>query len=440
MPAYLSSGSAIERALICGSSVALPHAHHETEYTARGSAIHEFLEACSKVGRDDALAQVDEEFRDACAELNIDGLHAQLTLAAEVAFAYNFVTDTARELGRGEGRKYDDVGEDELPCTLDVVGVRELPNGTLRGLYVEWKSGFTTRRPIDVVTQIMFGALCVARAYGCDLVEGQLVHVHEDFAPWVQQRVIPGWEIDAFASELREHAVRWRELREQWKAGIVPRDFSTGPWCDRCPARGFCPAQTSLLRAVLSKDLFDGPLRMQPIPDEALADAWHQLHEAQSVLSLMKGKILGVAATRRIFLGYTEDKRERWLGTVIEDGNERLDGEAVFDVVAELHGEEVATSATKVTATKKDLDAAIKLAVPRGTKAKALKAIFGKLEDIPGAITTKTSTRVKEFVLKPLTPALDGGTFALEAADRMLAEREAEPEELRAPEISPEEP
>ena len=263
MSEILTSGSAIERAMICEASVALPHAHYESPYTRRGDAIHSFLEACTKVGRDDALKQCDEEFRDVCDQLNLDGLDGALNLAAEVSYAYNFVTDTARELGRGQGRAYGDVGDDEIPCTLDVVGVRDLPSRVRRGKYVEWKSGWSTRRRIALVAQIDFGALCVARTYGCDVVEGELVHVHEDVQPWVQRKVIDGWELDAFASELRDHAMRWRELRDRFLRGVVPTTFNTGPWCERCPAREFCPAMATLVRAALrARDEYDGQLRM----------------------------------------------------------------------------------------------------------------------------------------------------------------------------------
>lgn len=408
MTAYLSSGSALERSMICGASVALPHNRFTSEHTTRGTEIHSFLEACSTIGRDAALELVPEEWREVCAELNLDGLHVHLTLAAEVAFAYNVATDTARELGRGVGRIYDDVGEDEIPCTLDVVGVRDLESGLRRGLYTDWKSGFRNRKSIDSATQIDFGSLCVARAYSCDLVEGQLVNVHEDFAPHVQRKTIEAWELDAFAAELREKHEQWRELRAQMRAGFMPKEFEIGPWCEQCPAREYCPGQTSLLRSVLSRDLFDGLLRMEPIPDAALADAWDQIHAAQSVLSLVKGKILGVAAVRKIFLGKTPDG-ERWLGPVISEGNDKLDGEHVFDTIAAMpvetwrdgvSSDDVATAATRVTATKKDIDAAIKDATPRGRKAAILRDLYAKLEAIPGAITNKLTTAPKEFVVK----------------------------------------
>lgn len=398
MPEYLSTGSAVERALICPSSVALPHAHHTSDYTVRGVAIHAFLQAVIETDRDTALEATPEEFREVCAELNLENLDAQLGLAAEVAFAYNVETDTARELGRGVGRVYDDVGEDEIPCTLDVVGVRDLPSGLRRGLYCDWKSGWFNRRAIDEVTQIDFGALCVARAYGCAVVEGQLAHVHEDFAPWVQRKVIEDWELDAFASLLRERHAEWKKLRAAYREGIIPKDFSTGPWCDQCPARAWCPAQVAMVREILAGDLFDDIRRMGNIPDSALAMIWDQIHKAQSALSWFKGKVLAVAATRPLQLGKTDDGKIRWLAKIVAEGNEKLDGERVFDVVESKYGSDAAYAATEVVSSKKRLEEALKAAVPRGKKASAMRAVLEELRRDGGA-TRKLGTSIKEIAL-----------------------------------------
>lgn len=401
MTEYLTSGSAFERLALCPTSAALPHAHHESIYTRRGTAIHEFLENVSNVGRDAAIELVDSEWRSVCLDLNLEGLHDQLQLASEVALAYNVETDTARELGRGEGRAYDDVTIDEIPATLDVVGVRELPNGRRRALVVDWKSGWTTRRKIQHVLQLDVGALLAARAYDCDVAEVQLIHVHEDFEPWVQRRVIDGWEIDAFAAHVKSVHAEAKRQRAMLREGLMPRDFNTGPWCDHCPAREFCPAQATMLRSVLSGDLFDGPNRMQPIPDDVLIQLWTDVIEAQGVLSRMKGKILGIASQRTLHLGKTVDGQDRWLGKYRYLGSEKLDGEKVYDVVAELYGDDVATAATKVVATKKDMEAAVKKAVGRGKGAKALGDVYARLKASGGTSRTwKEDT--KEYVTKQL--------------------------------------
>lgn len=396
MTEYLTSGSAVERAFQCEASVVLPRASFTSEYTQRGTMIHAFLESCAKVGRDAALVQIDEVAdRDVCAEIDLSGLDFALSLAAEVAIAYDVETDKARELGRGAGRAYADVRASEIPCTLDIVGVRVLPDGVRRGLVIDWKTSHKTRDASEVL-QLDFGALAAARAYDLDVVEVQLIFVYEGFPPHVSRRVIQGFEIDAFAEELRDKHRRWSDLRR----GIGVVKYHVGPWCDQCASREWCEAQTSLLRSVLAKDLFDGVLRSDPIPDAALADAWRQIGAAQSILTLVKNKVLGVAGTRPILLGTDPDGSEHWIGPVLTEGKDKIDGEAAYDVIARLHNDEVATAATRVTATKKDIDAAIGAVSPRGTKAGNLRAVYGELK-ATGGITNSIGVRVKEWTAKP---------------------------------------
>lgn len=401
MPAYLTSGSAFERLALCQASAALPHADHETEYSREGTMVHEFLQGVSEVGREEALRLIDEpEDRAVCEALILDGLDEQLSLAAEVAIAYDFETDTARELGRGQGRLYHDVKETELPATLDVVGSRRVAAGH-RGLVIDWKRGWTTRRRIAVVQQLDVGALLSARAFGFDFVEVQLIHVHEDLDPWVQRRLIDGWEIDAFAASAREIYLRALDMRQKMHQGIRPTEWNTGPWCDRCQAREWCDAQTNMLRAVLNRDMFDGERRLQHLDDTSIAQLWHNIHEAESVLAHLKGKVLGIASTRMVPLGRDpEDGKDRWLGKQLYEGNTELNGEVVFDVVAELHGEDAATAATKVTSTRKSIKAAIKQAVPRGKRAEAERAILRRLKEAGGS-KRRWKTSVREFRTKP---------------------------------------
>ena len=423
MPEYMSSGSAVERFLQCRASIALPHAYHESIYTERGTVIHAFLEACSTMSYEAALDTVPDEYRDACAELDLTGIDAQLSLAAEVAIAYDVERDTARELGRGKGRCYDSVTESEIPLTVDVLGERQVMAGK-RGLIVDWKSGWTTRRSIESVVQLDMGALAASRCYGWSLAEVQLIHVHEDFAPWVQRRVLSSWEIGAFRSVLVEAYEDARRIRASMAAGVAPSEFRTGPWCERCPAYQWCPAQTALLRSVISRDLFDGLMRMEPIPRDALASAWRDVHEAQHVLSLVKSKILGAASSGPpIHLG-----GDRYLGRVVSQGNEQLDGDATFEALAELieegcpeirlpaapgKGEECAAAATTVEATKAGLESAIKKYVPKRMGAPTMRELLRRLRD-RGAATRPWRDTVKEFAAKEggaisAPPALPSG-------------------------------
>lgn len=412
---YISTGSALERHFACDASAALPRDHFTSVYTERGRAIHSFLQAIAELreaspGRplDEyralALATTDDEHRELMESLEVDGLDHHFNMAAEVAFAYDFENDTARELGRG-AREYGDVKPTEIPCTLDVVGVRETDDGPI-GFYCDYKSGFQNTKSITLRTQIDFGALCIARTYGCIRVEGQTANVREDFPPFVQRSAFEAFELDMFADRLREKARTWIALRAKFldSGRLPPGGYEIGPWCDGCNSREYCTAQTSLIRRLTTPtpttpsgvEIVD---RMDAMTDEQLASLWDRIGAAQSAISMLKKRMLGLAGTRPVQLGVMPDGRVRWLGSIITPGKEKLDGESVYDAVAELHNDEVATAATKVVATKKGIDAAIKAIAPPRGKAAMLRALYAKLATIPGAIVKRPGVKIGEILL-----------------------------------------
>ena len=394
MSEYLSSGSAVERALICPSSVALPHVRHETPWNSRGTVIHDFLEATAGVGREAALVAIDDpNDREVCEEIDLAGLEGVLGLAPEVSLAYNVATGEGRELGRGAGRAYDTVGIDEVPCTIDILGVRDL-GSIKRGFVGDYKAGHRTQRAARDVVQLDFGALAAARTYGLDLVEVQLIQVREGVKPWIDKRVIEGFEIDMFEDLLRTKHAEWKKLRAEYDAGIIPKFFTTGAHCEYCAARPFCPAQTSLVRGVIEQ-----PISIAGLPDDQLALLWERIAVAQSALSTVKKQILGIAGSRPIALGSRKPGTERWLTAVVSEGRASLDGEAVFDAIAELHSEEVATAATTIETTKKQIGEAIGAIAPRGKKAALLRDLYAKLAKTPGAIVKKPGVKIAELEL-----------------------------------------
>ncbi len=399
MSDFLTSGSAVERAMICPSSVALPHVRHETEWNARGTVIHEYLEAVSAVGRDAALAMIaDPNDREVCDEIDLTGLEGVLGLAAEVSLAYNVATGTARELGRGAGRAYGDVGIDEVPCTLDVLGETVIGD-VRRGFVADYKAGFRTQRAARDVVQLDFGALASARAYNFDLVEVQLIQVREGIKPWIDRRVIEGFEIDMFAELIHDKHAEWKQLRAEYDAGIVPKNFTTGSHCDMCAAREFCPAQSTIVRGLLVDGNQTASVYLDALGDAELADLWRKLAIAQSALSNLKKRMIGLASSRAIKLGDGKPGHERWLTAVISEGRAKLDGEHVFDLIATMHDEDVATLATTITTTKELIDSAIKTVAPRGKKAGMLRDLYAALEKIPGAIVKKAGIKTAEIEL-----------------------------------------
>lgn len=397
---YITTGSAIERLHHCPASAALPHTHFETQWTERGTAIHKFLENLSAVGREAALAMVPEEFREVCSALELEGLDMQLALGAEIAIAYNVRTGQARELGRGKGRKYDDVTEDEIPTTLDAVGVNAVARS---GLVVDWKSGWTTRTPLRSTLQLFFGGLASARCYDLDTVDVQLIHVREDFDPWVQTATMSSFDLDAFAGEIERVFDQALEIRAQIASGKMPKTWNTGPWCRRCPGFTYCPAHTAMLKTIVSGDYMEDLRRMRPMTVEQAVGAWKAVRSAMQVLRTVEGAIYALAKEQPLYLGTADDGKHHWLAEVYHEGNEKLDGEVAFNVLAEMFDDDAASDATKLTTTKDLIAKTVKARVKRGEGKKTIDAVYDKIRAEKGSFR-KPTISVKEIATKDANP------------------------------------
>jgi hypothetical protein len=110
------SGSTLERVLACPPSAALPQLRTQPgEAAAAGSAVHWFLEQCSKWGRERALVKMAAHktyapYLEFCELIDLDEL--PLTLAAELAFCF----DTETGIVRQPKADYSDVTDTEIPC------------------------------------------------------------------------------------------------------------------------------------------------------------------------------------------------------------------------------------------------------------------------------------------------------------------------------------
>lgn len=422
MKTYVTSGSAIERAMNCIASVALPHADHTSTDSDRGTVLHEFLEDIPRVGRERALTGVPSEWREAAEALNLEGLDHLLvgTGGSEIALAFDCETGAVRELGRGRGRAYGDVKPSEIPATLDVVRIAVV-DGRRIGLVVDWKTGWTMRgKKVSGNWQLDFGALLVMRAFECDEVHVQLIHVGELVKPWTSRAMLTSSDTDILADEVMELYQRALPLRRAAEEnGQIPAraNFRMGEWCTYCPAKRFCPPQTTLIRAVASGDEFDQLMRITPIPDGALAEAWRRLGFAKKLLAMLETAIKAAASDHMIDLGEDAQGLHHWLGPVVVEGKEMLAGDVVYNAIidaassgalvldgpAEELADGIAEAATKLVATKKDLEAAIRAVSPRGKGAANLRAILELVRDRGGATRT-TKIEPREIVTKDASP------------------------------------
>lgn len=420
MKPYVATGSAIERVDACPTSLALPHASFETDDAERGTAIHAFLEDLSSKDYDAALAALPEEWRDVVAAVDLEGLDELLAVpgSAEVALAYDVATGTARELGRGVGRRYDDVRPTEIPCALDRVFVKPDREGRRRrGVVLDWKTGWATRsRRAGDDWQLRFGALAAARAFDLQEVDVLLVHVGSG-RPWIQRATLSPWGINLAAADVADVYRRARAVLADVEAGKIPGEYRMGSWCTYCPAKRFCPAQLSLLRGLVSGDELDDLTRFRPIPIDLAADGWRRLQQAKKLIQLVEGTILGIARDTPLYLGPGPEGTHRWLAPRVVRGNESLDGDVAYDVLVEHFGDEigegVAQIATKTVATKKDVEAAIRGVTPRGKGAGAVREVLEKIRARGGAKRGDSRIEVEEIITEsesaPPLPELPAG-------------------------------
>lgn len=376
MPRNLPTASALERAFRCIGSAVLPRVGSTSEYAERGIQIHAFLEAVNKIGRDAALAAIeDEDMRAICAEIDLAALPVDpACYRAEVTFAFDVSTGVGRVLGESLGRDYSAATALEIVGTADVVGLL----GDDRACVLDYKTGRSELPEPSVNRQLRFLALAAARAYGRNGAVVELVRLREDGSAWRQRA-----ELDAF--DLAEIAEELRRLAYQiLAAGDVP-PLSIGAHCRGCHSVSFCPAQTGLLRALVAEPeaSFEGMVA-QLTPTQA-PKAYEQYKALEALVDRLGDNLKTYARENPIALPDGRVYEE------VTEPRKSLVGAAVWHVLRERFGDEAAWNAVKLTATQaaiKDLAGAA--AVKRGDK-KALE------EELMGELARRGGIKVHEI-------------------------------------------
>lgn len=384
------SASSIHRVAICPAAGALPKIGSINAASGRGTALHAFLAAVGTVGRDEALAGVPEEHRAACAALDTSTLPVDPNCwAAEVAWAYDWETGKARELGRDLGRDYPKTTTTEVTGTADVVGV-----DASSVCILDYKSG----RGVGLAKakdnwQLKFLALAACRTYGKSSAKVGLIHIDHD-EPSYDVATFDALDLDAIRLDLREIMRRAEKAGLDLRASRRP-SCVTGDHCKWCPSLPYCPAQTALIRSVV-----DVPERIEndlvPVSPEAAARAWDRAQELKMVLSRVEQALYAYAAVTPILLS-----SGLMLGPV-ETARESLDGEIAHAEMTKAFGREFADAACKFTSTK----AGIKEAAKAHAKANGLKIVHVERQALAaiaaaGGVKRNVSTRVQEYAPGP---------------------------------------
>ena len=397
---HLATGSAFGRFLACRAYSVLPRAWPASSPDAEsGVAVHAHLERLANgVSLEDSLAQAPDEYREACAAVDVEALADDLELAPEVTLAYHPGTDTARVVGQGLDRDYSSVSDDELPMTLDLVGVDQVAR---RGKVKDYKSGGGAAYNVPPAAenwQIKGGSLALARAYDLDEVDGELLftaggRLRRDRA------VFGAADLLLASAEMREGFERALRDREAFARGehIEP---TTGPHCRYCPCAWACPARVGLVRAVLGGELTGAA----PVAPEDAAHLWPRVNDALAQLEALREQLADLLRRAPVLLATGDDGAQTWIGEVVEPGDEILDATIAIEAAVTVLGTDF--DATRdglatLKVTKKKLGEFIRDQVPKGSGASYERRVLQEIRDQGG--THRRPTRsITTFTVRPV--------------------------------------
>lgn len=258
----LPTASSLDRATACAPSMALPGGvDRETDDNRRGTAIHRFLARARDVGRDRALAEIeDDELAAECGGIDLAAIPRGAE--AEVTLAWNWRTDKARKLGAGLERDYSAADPDEFVGTADLVGV------TAAAAWVDdYKTGAVKVRAARSM-QLRFLGMAASMVAGMDAADVGMLYLGRA-GKWRSDRAyFDALEIDGIKDELRALALRGVEAERAIAAG-EPLRLHAGQHCEFCPALWGCPARAALLRTASAGDL-DALAKLDGMKPEAL--------------------------------------------------------------------------------------------------------------------------------------------------------------------------
>lgn len=375
-------GSAIERILACHASEVLPHSDDvEGAYAGQGRATHEYLERVDPANPSAALAEVPEEYRDQCELLDLDALPLGPEYRREVSMSFDVTSGVASEAPRD----YAGLPHTHIPCTADVVGVSE------DSVYIaDYKTGRGARQPAGKAPQLLFGALCATRIHGKNTAIVEYIDLSNPTRPYRDTATVGYFELEEFAAEV---TAAWVAVEQMRQGNAVPTEFNEGSHCRYCPAFEACPAKRKMLARIESTDL-EREVEMSwagSLTPASAPTAYQQWQMVKQLEKRMSDIIYSYASQHDIVL--PDGKR---FGKRTVQGNEKLDGQVAYDVIAAEYGAELALETVQLTCTKAAMKRSLKTVCPTGGVASAERALLKRIKD-EGGISRKQSERIEEY-------------------------------------------
>lgn len=378
------TASGIGRVKACPASDAFPQVNSTSVYADRGISIHGFLASVKRIGREAALELVPEgEWRDVCAAIDLEKL--PVALMAEAAYVYDTHTGKARFIGCNINRAYGDVQPWEIAGTADVVGI----DGST-GYVADYFSGFAE---MNKDAQLRFLALCLASVHGLDEVIIDAIRIRPDGTPWTERQTLDALDLAEIAGEVARLPAAVDLVRATINAGRVP-DVSEGAHCRYCPAVNVCPAKTSLLRIAAGGGDVTVPFLQGGLTRDMVGSAYVLAEQLDALTKELRKRIHGAIAE----FGEVPTPRGTVLRKVLTEGNERVDGDALYQIVSAMCGVDVAEKAVERRATKTQLGKALREAFGRDGASKE-RDVLAAARDA-GAVTRSAFEKLVELDVK----------------------------------------
>lgn len=307
------SGSSLQRILACPDSEFLPFRVDKfSEYAESGTRDHTRLAARLVAGE----------------LLGKDWL-------AEVKFAYDTATDTARVI-ESEGHRDYQISATEVPCTVD--GFHPLER-----TIVDWKTGHGDVDLPPHNPQLLFGALCASRVFGFESVTVVIGKTFgrdpDDFEPLIYKSAVDLFAIDEFAARVRQ-AFAYRP--------VAARAYREGDHCTYCPGRYACPSYTAAIRAIgdVPSDQF--------VTHENAGAHFDTVKKMRRIIADYDTELQRLADQAPVTVsgGRTFERAE-------QPGNEKISAPHAFDAICQVIDPESAERAMPKTVSKKSICEAI---------------------------------------------------------------------------------
>jgi hypothetical protein len=335
------TGSRGERAEACPHSASGPGFESEGRYARKGTGVHEYLELARNTNQELALAEIphDAPHRAMCERIDLDRLpwfpasvSNDTQVYTEISAACDPSTGEAWRL-EDSGRQYADVGEWQIAGTADVAMVT--PGRLVAVIDIKTGNPTTPTRAADNF-QLALYAVILCLLFGIRRARVGICFIREDGSVWTDWH-----DLDAIA--LYEIRLRILSTIERVRAAQTAKDIhpfvKRGDHCKYCPRFEECPAQLTVLRAMLTAAREQATTE---IGENDVAEARAFVRDAKAWLEKVDETVRGYARVHPIPGGRPGTVYKEWLGSE----REIVNGKVALKVLRDRYGADVAESAT----------------------------------------------------------------------------------------------